>query len=49
MSRKATPIKNAAMEPYFLTFKAEAIHSKQFKNQNEATTVSNKYIAFYNQ
>lgn len=49
MSRKATPIKNAAMEPYFHTFKAEAIHSKQFKNQNEATTVSNKYIAFYNQ
>jgi len=49
MSRKATPIDNAAMESYFHTFKAEAIHSKHFKNQTEATAVSNKYISFYNQ
>jgi len=49
MSRKATPTDNAAMESYFHTFKAEAIHGKRFKNQEEATLVSKKYIAFYNQ
>jgi transposase InsO family protein len=49
MSRKATPIDNAAMESYFHTFKAEAIHGKRFKNQEEAMAVSKKYITFYNQ
>lgn len=49
MSRKATPIDNAAMESYFHTFKAEAIHGKRFNNQEEATAVIQKYIAFYNQ
>ncbi len=49
MSRKATPIDNAAMESYFHTFKAEAIHGKTFKNQEDAIAVSKKYIAFYNQ
>jgi putative transposase len=48
MSRKATLIDNAAMESYFHTFKAEAIHGKRFKNQEEANAVSQKYIAFYN-
>jgi len=48
MSRKATPIDNAAMESYFHTFKAEAIHGRQFKNQDEAIAVSKKYITFYN-
>jgi transposase InsO family protein len=48
MSRKGTPIDNAAMESYFHTFKAEAIHGKQFENQDEATAVSKKYIVFYN-
>jgi len=49
MSRKATPTDNAAMESYFHTFKAEAIHGKRFKNQKEATVASQKFIAFYNQ
>jgi len=49
MSRKATPIDNAAMESYFHTFKAEAIHGKRFKNQAEAMAVSKRYITFYNQ
>ena len=35
MSRKATPIDNAAMESYFHTFKAEVIHGKKFKTQEE--------------
>lgn len=48
MSRKATPIDNAAMESYFHTFKAEVIHGKRFKNQNEAEAISRKYITFYN-
>jgi transposase InsO family protein len=49
MSRKATPIDNAAMESYFHTFKAEAIHGKGFVDQAEAMAVSQKYITFYNQ
>lgn len=49
MSRKATPIDNAAMESYFHTFKAEVIHGKRFNNQEEAETISRKYITFYNQ
>ena len=49
MSRKATPIDNAAMESYFHTFKAEVIHGKRFKNQAEAQSITRKYIAFYNQ
>lgn len=49
MSRKATPIDNAAMESYFHTFKAEAIHGEVFKNQAEAVERSKQYIAFYNQ
>jgi len=49
MSRKATPIDNAAMESYFHTFKAEAIHGKKFKDQAEAMSVSKAYISFYNQ
>lgn len=49
MSRKATPIDNAAMESYFHTFKAEAIHGQVFKNQEEAVKRSQQYIRFYNQ
>lgn len=49
MSRKATPIDNAAMESYFHTFKAEVIHGKKFKTQEEAEAISRKYITFYNQ
>jgi putative transposase len=49
MSRKATPVDNAAMESYFHTFKAEVIHGKRFNNQDEATIISKKYITFYNQ
>jgi len=49
MSRKATPIDNAAMESYFHTFKAEAIHGRVFKTQEEAVQRSQQYIAFYNQ
>jgi transposase InsO family protein len=49
MSRKATPIDNAAMESYFHTFKAEAIHGKRFESQEAAEVVSREYIAFYNQ
>lgn len=49
MSRKATPIDNAAIESYFHTFKAEAIHGKRFESQEAAEVVSREYIAFYNQ
>lgn len=49
MSRKATPIDNAAMESYFHTFKAEVIHGNRFKHQDEAEAISRKYITFYNQ
>lgn len=49
MSRKATPIDNAAMESYFHTFKAEVIHGNRFKSQDEAEIISRKYITFYNQ
>lgn len=48
MSRKATPIDNAAMESYFHSFKAEAIHGKVFRNQEEAVKRSQQYITFYN-
>jgi len=49
MSRKATPTDNAAMESYFHSFKAEAIHGEVFKNQKEARERSQQYITFYNQ
>ncbi len=49
MSRKATPTDNPTMESYFHTFKAEAIHGRVFKNQEEALERSQQYIAFYNQ
>jgi transposase InsO family protein len=49
MSRKATPTDNAAMESYFHSFKAEAIHGKTFKTHDEAIAMSKKYITFYNQ
>lgn len=48
MSRKATPIDNAAMESYFHSFKAEAIHGKSFKTQSDAAEISREYITFYN-
>ena len=34
---------------YFHTFKAEVIHGKKFKTQEEAEAISRKYITFYNQ
>jgi len=48
MSRKGTPLDNAAMESFFHSMKAELIHQRSFKNDIEAVAHIVEYIEFYN-
>lgn len=48
MSRKGTPIDNAAMESYFHTMKAELVHQTIFEDEIEAVANIMEYIDFYN-
>lgn len=48
MSRKGTPIDNAAMESFFHTMKAELIHHKLFENEIEAVAHIIEFTEFYN-
>lgn len=48
MSRKGTPIDNAAMESYFHTMKAELVHQTVFDDEIEAVANIMEYIDFYN-
>jgi len=49
MSRKATPIDNAAVESFFHSLKTEAVQKKVYKNELEAMAETVSYIHFYNQ
>lgn len=48
MSRKGTPLDNAAVESFFHTMKSELVHQQKFKDQIEATAHIMAYIEFYN-
>jgi putative transposase len=48
MSRKGTPIDNAAMESYFHTMKAELVHQTIYDDEIEAVANIMEYIDFYN-
>ncbi len=48
MSRKGTPLDNAAMESFFHTMKAELVHQRVFANEIEAVAHIVEYIEFYN-
>lgn len=48
MSRKGTPLDNAAVESFFHTMKAELVHQQTFRDQIEATAHIVAYIEFYN-
>lgn len=48
MSRKGTPLDNAAVESFFHTMKAELAHQQTFRDQIEATAHIMAYIEFYN-
>lgn len=48
MSRKATPLDNAAMESFFHTLKAELIQKRVFKDKIEAVARIVEYVGFYN-
>ena len=48
MSRKGTPLDNAAVESFFHTLKAELVHQHTFCDQIEATAHIVAYIEFYN-
>jgi len=48
MSRKGTPLDNAAVESFFHTMKAELVHQQSFGDQIEATAHIMAYIEFYN-
>ena len=48
MSRKATPLDNAAMESFFHTLKAELVQRKTYDNDIEAVANIVEYIDFYN-
>jgi len=49
MSRKATPIDNAAVESFFHSLKTEAVQRKVYENELEAMAEVVSYIHFYNQ
>ena len=49
MSRKATPIDNAAVESFFHSLKTEAVQRKVYHNELEAMAETVSYIHFYNQ
>ena len=48
MSRRATPLDNAAMESFFHTLKAELVQRRVFANKIEAVADIVHYINFYN-
>jgi transposase InsO family protein len=48
MSRKGTPLDNAAVESFFYTLKAGLVHQHTFRDQIEATAHIVAYIEFYN-
>ena len=48
MSRKGTPLDNAAVESFFHTMKSELVHQQTFRDQIEATAHIVAYIEFYN-
>jgi len=48
MSRRATPLDNAAMESFFHTFKAELVQRRIFHNFIEAVAEAVEYVEFYN-
>lgn len=49
MSRKATPVDNAAVESFFHSMKTEAVQKKVYGNELEAMAETVSYIHFYNQ
>lgn len=49
MSRKATPVDNAAVESFFHSMKTEAVQRKVYGNELEAMAETVSYIHFYNQ
>ena len=48
MSRRATPLDNAAMESFFHTLKAELVQRKTYKDHIEAVAHIVEYVEFYN-
>ena len=48
MSRRATPLDNAAMESFFHTLKAELVQRRTFSNFIEAVAEIVEYVEFYN-
>ena len=48
MSKKGSPLDNAAMESFFHTLKAELVHHRLFDNSIEAVAHIVEYIEFYN-
>lgn len=48
MSRKGTPLDNAAVESYFHTMKSELVHQRTFRDQIDATAHVVTYMEFYN-
>lgn len=48
MSRRATPLDNAAMESFFHTLKAELVRRRTFASHIEAVAEVVEYVEFYN-
>mgnify|MGYP000598130360 CR=1 FL=1 len=48
MSRRATPLDNAAMESFFHTLKAELVCKRVFSDKIEAVAQIVEYVEFYN-
>lgn len=48
MSRRATPLDNAAMESFFHTLKAELVRKRVFRDKIEAVAEIVEYVEFYN-
>lgn len=48
MSRKSTPLDNAAMESYFHTLKSEVVHHRSYASRSEAASEIIAYMSFYN-
>jgi transposase InsO family protein len=48
MSRRATPLDNAAMESFFHTLKTELVQKQVFKDKIEAVARIVEYVEFYN-
>lgn len=48
MSRKSTPLDNAAMESYFHTLKSEVVHQRNYASRSEAASEIIAFMGFYN-